>query len=110
MCDIAHAYDRYKYVFLYDRELTKLQAELPGTKKMNCRAGTGIIAYRKNSMSKITAEVRAWVDSHARDMELTRDEKIVKTTYVVRVYFSETSSETMRDKIKRMLRNEITQM
>lgn len=36
--------------------------------------------------------------------------KIVKTTYVVRVHFSETSKETMSDKIKRMLKNEVEQM
>ena len=36
--------------------------------------------------------------------------KIGKTTYIVRVHFSETSKETMSDKIKRMLRNEVTQM
>lgn len=36
--------------------------------------------------------------------------KIGKTTYRVRVHFSETSRETMSDKIKRMLRNEISQM
>ena len=35
---------------------------------------------------------------------------IGKTTYRVRVHFSETSRETMSDKIKRMLRNEISQM
>ena len=35
---------------------------------------------------------------------------IGKTTYRVRVHFSETSRETMSDKIKRMLRNEIGQM
>lgn len=36
--------------------------------------------------------------------------KIGKTTYKVRVHFSTTSTETMSDKIKRMLRNEIQQM
>lgn len=36
--------------------------------------------------------------------------KIGKTTYVVRVHFSETSKETMSDKIKRMLKNEVEQM
>ena len=35
---------------------------------------------------------------------------IGKTTYRVRVHFSETSKETMSDKIKRMLRNEVGQM
>lgn len=36
--------------------------------------------------------------------------KIGKTTYVVRVHFSETSKETVSDKIKRMLKNEVEQM
>ncbi len=36
--------------------------------------------------------------------------KIGRTTYIVRVHFSKTSRETMSDKIKRMLRNEIQQM
>ena len=36
--------------------------------------------------------------------------KIGRTTYIVRVYFSKTSKETMSDKIKRMLKNEIQQM
>ncbi|NBI60365.1 hypothetical protein D3Z53_20510 [Lachnospiraceae bacterium] len=37
-------------------------------------------------------------------------EKIGRTTYIVRVHFSKTSRETMSDKIKRMLKNEIQQM
>ena len=36
--------------------------------------------------------------------------KIGKTTYKVHVYFSNTSTETMSDKNKRMLKNEIQQM
>jgi hypothetical protein len=36
--------------------------------------------------------------------------KIGKTTYRVRVHFSATSNETMSDKIKRMLRNEVNRM
>ena len=36
--------------------------------------------------------------------------KIGKTTYKVRVHFSQTSTETMSDKIKRMLRNEVQHM
>lgn len=35
--------------------------------------------------------------------------KIGKTTYRVTIHFSATSRETMNDKIKRMLRNEISQ-
>lgn len=36
--------------------------------------------------------------------------KIGKTTYKVRVHFSTTSTETMSDKIKSMLKNEVRQM
>ena len=36
--------------------------------------------------------------------------KIGKTTYFVWAHFSETSTETMEDKIKRMLREEVRQM
>ena len=35
--------------------------------------------------------------------------KIGKMTYIVRVHFSETSTETFEDKVKRMLREEIQQ-
>ncbi len=36
--------------------------------------------------------------------------RIGKTTYVVHIHFSESSTETMSDKIKRMLRTEVRQM
>jgi len=36
--------------------------------------------------------------------------KIGKTTYRVTIHFSATSRETMSDKIKRMLRNEVSQV
>ena len=36
--------------------------------------------------------------------------KIGKTTYIVRVHFSETAKETMEDKIKRMLREGVRKM
>ena len=36
--------------------------------------------------------------------------KIGRTTYIVRIHFSKTSTETMSGKIKRMLKNEIRQM
>mgnify|MGYP002660668818 CR=1 FL=1 len=32
------------------------------------------------------------------------------TTYIVRVHFSETAKETMEDKIKRLLREEVRKM
>lgn len=36
--------------------------------------------------------------------------KIGKTTYKVRIHYSNTSIEIMSDKIKRMLKNEMSQM
>lgn len=36
--------------------------------------------------------------------------KIDRTTYIVRIHFGKTSMETMSDKIKRILKNEIQQM
>ena len=36
--------------------------------------------------------------------------KIGKTTYIVRVHFSQTAKETMEDKIKRLLREEASRM
>ena len=36
--------------------------------------------------------------------------QIGKMTYIVRVHFSETSTETFTDKVKRMLREEIQRM
>ena len=36
--------------------------------------------------------------------------QIGKTTYIVRVHFSETAKETMEDKIKRLLRDEVRKM
>ncbi len=36
--------------------------------------------------------------------------KIGKTTYVVHIHFSESSTESMSDKIKRMLRTEVRQL
>ena len=33
-----------------------------------------------------------------------------KTTYVVKVHFSETAKETLEDKIKRLLREEVRKM
>ncbi|WP_461811502.1 transposon-encoded TnpW family protein, partial [Faecalimonas sp.] len=36
--------------------------------------------------------------------------KIGKTTYVVHIHFSESSTETMSDKIKRMLKKQVQQI
>lgn len=36
--------------------------------------------------------------------------KIGKTTYIVHIHFSQTAKETMEDKIKRLLREEVRKM
>ena len=45
-----------------------------------------------------------------RDNPPALGKKIGKMTYIVRIHFSETSTETMEDKIKRMLKNEVRQI
>jgi hypothetical protein len=45
-----------------------------------------------------------------RDERSALVKKIGKTTYRMTIHFSATSRETMSDKIKRMLRNEISRM
>ena len=40
----------------------------------------------------------------------TGRKQIGKTTYIVRVHFSQTAKETMEDKIKRLLREEVRKM
>ena len=40
----------------------------------------------------------------------TVSKQIGKTTYIVRVHFSQTAKETMEDKIKRLLREEVRRM
>ena len=45
-----------------------------------------------------------------QDNPLALVKKVGKMTYIVRIHFSETSTETMEDKIKRMLKNEVRQM
>ena len=44
-----------------------------------------------------------------RDEHPALVKEIGKTTYKVTIHFSTTSRETMSDKIKRMLRNEVSQ-
>lgn len=46
----------------------------------------------------------------AREEQPDLVKRIGKTTYKVKVHFSETNKETMNDKIIRMLRNEVNQM
>ena len=63
-------------------------------------------------MSEDTRAMQTAATTSARAPEdaPTLVKKIGKTTYKVHVHFSNTSTETMSDKIKRMLKNEIQQM
>ncbi|MCI8607367.1 MAG: hypothetical protein HFG72_11365 [Hungatella sp.] len=54
------------------------------------------------------AGVSSFIPTYLRIIAVVK--KIGQTTYIVRVHFSKTSKETMSDKIKRMLKNEIRQM
>ena len=57
-----------------------------------------------------TANTSAAPALTAQDNPPALVKKIGKMTYIVRIHFSETSTETMEDKIKRMLKNEVRQM
>ena len=62
------------------------------------------------NMAAATATPSTPVASTTQDNPPALVKKIGKMTYIVRIHFSETSTETMEDKIKRMLRNEVRQM
>ena len=57
-----------------------------------------------------TADTSADTAPTAQDNPPALVKKIGKMTYIVRIHFSENSTETMEDKIKRMLKNEVRQM
>ena len=62
------------------------------------------------NMAAATATPSVPVASSAQDNPPALVKKIGKMTYIVRIHFSETSTETMEDKIKRMLREEVRRM
>ena len=62
--------------------------------------------FLKNSLT--IAGVSSFIPTYLRIIAVVK--KIGQTTYIVRVHFSKTSKETMSDKIKRMLKNEIQRM
>ena len=66
----------------------------------------------RSAMSEETRTMQTADTTPARAPENTPAmiKKIGKTTYKVHVHFSNTSTETMSDKINRMLKNEIQQM
>ena len=57
-----------------------------------------------------TTPVNSGKTSRAQDRPPDLVKKIGKTTYLVRVHFSQTSRETLEDKIKRMLRDDVRRM
>ena len=64
----------------------------------------------RSAMSEETRTMQvadAATASRAPENTAAMVKKIGKTTYKVHVHFSNTSTETMSDKIKRMLKNEI---
>lgn len=72
-------------------------------------SGKGV--YDPVSNEKNTPEMAAAHQTGARQKDAPAlVKKIGKTTYIVRVHFSETGRETMSGKIKRMLKNKIEQM
>ena len=72
----------------------------------------GIQYYRTRITDADGKELSLYAATASRAPENTPAmvKKIGKTTYKVHVHFSNTSTETMSDKIKRMLKNEIQQM
>ena len=61
--------------------------------------------------NKIPSPIEGMTFPHPKpDTPPSLVKKIGKTTYLVGAHFSETSTETMEDKIKRMLREEVRQM
>nr|WP_298543083.1 transposon-encoded TnpW family protein [uncultured Lachnoclostridium sp.] len=58
--------------------------------------------------SRTTAALSSLTAKEAPQADLVKT--IGKTTYRVKVHFSTTSKETMSDKIKRMLKSEVSQM
>ena len=134
----APAYGRYQNVFLTDGELADLQASFPTVwdqyieKLSEYMASTGK-RYQSHAASHGAYQTpkgtdpfgeRSTMNKEPRTMQVADAvtasrapentpemvKKISKTTYKVHVHFSNTSTETMSDKIKRMLKKEIQQM
>ena len=134
----APAYGRYQNVFLTDGELADLHASFPTVwgqyieKLSEYMASTGK-RYQSHAASHGAYQTpkgtdpfgeRSTMNKEPRTMQVADAvtasrapentpemvKKISKTTYKVHVHFSNTSTETMSDKIKRMLKKEIQQM
>ena len=59
---------------------------------------------------KERAETQLAQEQHKLERLENRKKYMEKTTYIVRVHFSQTAKETMEDKIKRLLREEVRKM
>lgn len=134
----APAYGCYQNVFLTDGELADLQASFPTVwdqyieKLSEYMASTGK-RYHSHAASHGAYQTpkgtdpfgeRSTMNKEPRTMQVADAvtasrapentpemvKKISKTTYKVHVHFSNTSTETMSDKIKRMLKKKIQQM
>ena len=64
----------------------------------------------KGKIANTSTENSTALQTAQIDERPTLVKKIGKTTYRVTIHFSATSRETMSDKIKRMLRNEVSRM
>ena len=71
-----------------------------------CGAGLRLAVYLKSKNAK---KYRHGMEYGSARCPTVR-KQIGKTTYIVRVHFSQTAKETMEDKIKRLLREEVRKM
>jgi hypothetical protein len=91
-----------------------LQTEFPGRRDelpaLSVQTGKKELLMNNEKIVNINAAVSGVPLPTQEDERPALVKKIGKTTYRVRIHFSTTSQENMSDKIKRMLRNEISQM
>ena len=117
--DATYVHVGYKY------RIASLSSELKeyedGSKRKDTDMfmdGATIFAHAYKNVPRIATELMDELETSEEDYDrliahqanALLVKKIGKTTYKVRVHFSNTSTATMSDKIKRMLKNEIQQM
>ena len=92
----------------------QMQAEFPGRRDrmpaLSIQTGEKELLMSNEKIVNINAANNAVPLPVRRDDRPTFVKKIGKTTYKVTIHFSSTSRETMSDKIKLMLRNEVNRM
>ena len=66
--------------------------------------------YGQNRETRLSANASGASEKNSRDRPPDMVRKIGKTTYKVWAHFSETSGETLDDKIKRMLKSDVRRM